>query len=129
MSTTPSPFAQTWYGLKCLAEVHEWESQHLPFLRTASGRDLYFQIVDKLLAQEQPDRLQLKAFSLHLTDRIMRTRIQEFVGLGLLTVSADELDQRRKSLTPTPKLMAIFHEHTLQLRQAVLKRFNYSRRP
>lgn len=128
MAAQPSPFANTWYGLKCLAEVHAWETQHLPFLRTASGRELYFLIADQLLKPASEHGAQLKSLSLHSTGRIMRTRIQEFVALGLVTVGPSPHDLRSKTITPTPKLMGIFHDHTVQLRQAILKRFYYTRK-
>ena len=120
MASDPSPFAKTWHGLKCLAEVHAWETEHLPFLRTASGRELYFLIADQLLKPASEQGAQLKSLSLRSTGRIMRTRIQEFVTLGLVTVGPSPHNLRSKTLTPTPRLMEIFHEHTVQLRQAIL---------
>jgi len=122
MSSDPSPLSSTWQGLKCLAEVHAWESQNLPFIRTASGRELYFQIVDRLLDPGAEEHTQLKSFSMHLTDRIMRTRIQAFVALGLLTVGPNASDLRSRSIMPTAKLMGIFQAHREQLWRAVAKR-------
>lgn len=129
MTTDPSPDVKTWHGLKCLAEVHAWESLHLPFIRTASGRELYFQIVEKLLEPSQEEPAQLKSFRIQLTSRIMRTRIQEFVALGLLTVRPNAHDLRSRAIVPTPKLMGIFRAHREQLRQAMTKRFYYARKP
>lgn len=113
-------------GLRCLAVLNEWERVHLPFIKSTSGRDLYFLLVKHfLLSADSFAAIPLKSFTVDLTDKAMRRRMQEFEQLDLLAIEVREGDGRSKTIRPTPRLHQLFEAHSLIMRGCFRHYFHY----
>lgn len=112
-------------GLICLAHLNEWERKNLPFLQTASGRDLYFSLVRRWLLRHESNDSLLKTFVIRLTDRAMRNRIRNFEEIGLITCTQMGSDARARTIQPTQKMLETFESHTLELRKIFREHFFY----
>ena len=121
-STTP----KMGRGLRCLAVLNEWEREHMPFIKSTSGRDLYFLLVKHFLLSADPfAAIPLKSFTVDLTDKAMRRRMQEFEQLGLLAIECRADDARSKTIRPTPRLRQLFDAHALIMRGCFRHYFHY----
>lgn len=118
---TRKPLGQ---GLKCLADLHEWECKNIPFLQVSSARALYFTMIQRFLFEPPEKALPLKKFQACQTDRVARMRIQEFEKMGLVTVSLSNDDGRTKTLAPTKKFFELIDVHTLQMQAKFSERFH-----
>ena len=132
VSTSPASDAQgavagnMGRGLRCLAVLNEWERVHMPFIKSTSGRDLYFLIVKHFLLSANPlASIPLKSFTVDLTDKAMRRRMQEFQGLDLLAIESRTSDARSKTVRPTDKLRTLFDAHTMAMRGCFKHYFYY----
>ena len=113
-------------GLRCLAAISEWERKHLPFIKSTSGRDLYFLIVKHfLLPDKVAPLIPLKSFTFDLTDKAMRQRMHEFEKLGLLAIEVSAEDGRSKTIRPTARLHRLFISHTLATRECFSHHFHF----
>ena len=113
-------------GLRCLAVLNEWERVHLPFIKSTSGRDLYFLLVKHfLLAPDPLTSIPLKSLTVDLTSKAMRQRMQEFEQLDLLAVEGHGDDARRKTVRPTRRLRDLFDAHSLVMRGCFRHYFHY----
>ncbi len=113
-------------GLLCIAELNAWERQHVPYIKTATGRDLYFALAHSSLLQDNPCSVPLKTLLTCSTDRAMRQRLREFEALGLIIIQPHKTDARWRTVQPTAKLLAVFDAHTREMRRIFQKRFAYS---
>ena len=113
-------------GLRCLAVLNEWERVHMPFLKSTSGRDLYFLLVKHFLLSPDPSAsIPLKSFTVDLTDKAMRRRMQEFEQLDWLVIEVHDDDARRKTIRPTQRLRDLFDAHSLMMRRCFRHYFHY----
>lgn len=113
-------------GLRCLAILNEWERIHMPFIKSTSGRDLYFLIVKHFMfASEGEAAIPLKSFRISLSDKAMRQRILDFKRLGLVTLHSCPSDTRNKHIQPTPQLHDVFNTHTQIMRRCFQHYFHY----
>ena len=113
-------------GLLCAADLNAWERENIPYIKTTSGRDLYFALASFSLLQDQDYSNALKTLTLGLTDRAMRGRIREFEKLGLIITDSNETDARSRVLKPTPKLLALFDLHNAVMSRIFRQRFAYT---
>ena len=113
-------------GLLCAADLNAWERENIPYIKTTSGRDLYFALASFSLLQDQQSSDALKTLALGLSDRAMRGRIREFEKLGLIITDSNETDARSRVLKPTPKLLAIFDLHNTVMSRIFRQRFAYT---
>ena len=109
-------------GLLCAADLNTWERENIPYIKTTSGRDLYFSLAGFSLLQDQQSSDALKTMALGLT----RGRIREFEKLGLIITVSNETDARSRVLKPTPKLLAIFDLHNTVMSRIFRQRFAYT---
>ena len=116
-------------GLLCIAELNKWERQHVPYLKSASGRDLYFALAHCSLLRKEPTQTTLKSLLMGLTDRAMRQRLREFEALGLITLAPHDTDARARTVQPTPKLLDVFDAHTTEMRRIFQTRFTFVPKP
>ena len=113
-------------GLRCLAVLNEWERAHLPFIKSTSGRDLYFLLVKHFLLSPDPlASIPLKSFTVDLTDKAMRRRMQEFAQLDLLAIEVRDGDTRSKTIRPSRRLRDLFDAHSLVMRSCFKHYFHY----
>ena len=113
-------------GLRCLAVLNEWERVHMPFIKSTSGRDLYFLLVKHFLLSSDPSTsIPLKSFTVDLTDKAMRRRMREFEKLKLLALEGCANDARSKTLRPTAQLHGLFDAHTMAMRACFRHYFHY----
>ena len=119
-----SPFLPEKYlGLHSMAEVFDWELKNLPFLKSSSGRSLYYALLMQCCINPVRTKFPFKTLHTYLTDKALRVRIHEFEKLGLLTFDSDIRDGRARTVTPTDKLMALFGLHSAALREKFSQRF------
>lgn len=111
-------------GLSVLAELHDWEHAHMPFITTATGRALYFSIVREFFSEPHVAP-KIKSFNGWVSDKSLRVRLQEFESLGLVHVQDCEDDKRNRCVVPTPKLIDLFEQHRVAMQAAIKKRFYY----
>lgn len=108
-----------------LAELHEWEIEHLPLLATLTGRHLYFRIAQRAVG----DRTLLSRSLKHLmvgsgfTEKALRTRMREMEKNGYISAVNGEEDGRSKYLMPTEKFYEALYLHSDQVRQIFNKDF------
>ena len=113
-------------GLRCLAVLNEWERVHMPFIKSTSGRDLYFLLVKHFLLSPDPlASIPLKSFTVDLTDKAMRQRMQDFEQLDWLVIEVHDDDARRKTIRPTQRLRDLFDAHSLMMRRCFRHYFHY----
>ena len=113
-------------GLLCAADLNTWERENIPYIKTTSGRDLYFALASFSLLQDKGTSCALKTLALGLTDRAMRGRIRAFEKVGLIITDSNETDARSRVLKPTPKLLAIFDLHNTVMSRIFRQRFAYT---
>lgn len=111
-------------GLATLAELHDWEQAHMPFITTATGRALYYAIVREFFSDPNVAPM-VKSLNGWVSDKALRVRLQEFEALGLVRVQESDHDKRNRVVIPTPLLIDLFEQHRLALRDAINKRFYY----
>lgn len=113
-------------GLLCLADLNAWERANIPYIKTTSGRDLYFAMANFTLLQDTDATPSLKTLVLGLTDRTMRQQIRKFEELGLIITVQHETDARSRVLKPTQKLLNTFDEHVGMMRRIFRQHFAYA---
>lgn len=116
-------------GLLCIAELNEWERKHVPYIKSASGRDLYFALAHCSLLQKNGSSRSLKTMLIGLTDRAIRQRLREFEALGLITLTQHDTDARARKVQPTSKLLDVFDAHTSEMRRIFQTRFTFVPKP
>ena len=120
--------AQLWPGLKSMAELHEWEVAHMPFIQTTSGRSLYFALIRTFVLARSTTQAPLKSFALNMTGKIMRERMREFEQLGLLTLQRSGHDGRVRTLALTERMYEVFRQHNQAIRHYGGKRHIFMRK-
>ena len=113
-------------GLLCLADLNAWERENIPYIKTTSGRDLYFALARFTLLQDSDTTPSLKTLVLGLTSRAMRQRIREFEAEGLIITVQHETDARSRVLKPTQKLLDTFDLHVGLMRRVFRQHFAYT---
>ena len=119
---------ELWPGLKSMAELHEWEVAHMPFIQTTSGRSLYFALIRTFVLNQSALESPLKSFALNLTGKIMRERMREFENLGLLTLQRSGQDGRVRTVALTERMHEVFRQHTQAIRHYGGKRHIFIRK-
>lgn len=108
-----------------LAELHEWETEHSPLLKTMTGRHLYFRIAQRavgdraLLSRALKDLMGGSGF----TEKGLRTRMREMEANGYIASVNGEDDARSKYLMPTEKFYEAIYLHADQVRRIFEKDF------
>lgn len=124
----PPPLPEFSRGLLCVAELHAWERKHIPLLKTISGYDLYFAIIQYFFQTPEATNLPLKSFTLNMSDRAMRLRMHEFAEQGFIVIHLHHADTRSRSITPTAKLYELYAKHSLEMARVFKKNFHCFRR-
>lgn len=112
-------------GLLALSQVNAWERDNIPYIDTASGRDLYFLLASNALLREEPNRAPVKSHALNLNARTMRNRIKDFHAAGLISIATSPEDGRARTIEPSEKLLKIFKEHNLAARDIFRAHFDF----
>jgi DNA-binding MarR family transcriptional regulator len=108
-----------------LAELHEWELEHAPMLRSLTGRHLYYRIAQRavgdrtLLSRALKDLMGGSGY----TEKALRTRMREMERAGLIEAVNGEEDGRSKYLMPTEKMYEAIYLHADQVRRIFEKNF------
>ncbi len=97
--------------LSILVELNAWEQKNSPLLQTQSGRSLYFQLAQALLAPDEGDGVLMKQRVGNASERSIRGRMRSFQEAGLLTEKCGTLDARTKQIAPTDKLTEDLIKH------------------
>jgi hypothetical protein len=106
--------------LAAVSELHSWEIQNCPFLRTVSGRKLYFGMIRQCLQSKNGNQSlsvdTLKELyygdGLSITERGARIKLREFEADGIVQSSQSSEDRRSKCITPTQKLLQQMTNHS-----------------
>ena len=117
-----------WRGLVAMSHMNAWEREHLSFIGTPTGRDLYFLLAKRFLFHEETSPMHLKALVVGATDRAMRLRVRQFEQLGLITTTQNKTDARIRNVAPTQKLLDLFDAHTVAMREIFSHHFVFTRR-
>jgi DNA-binding MarR family transcriptional regulator len=108
-----------------LAQLHEWEVDHAPFLSSLTGRHLYFRIAQRAVGDRALLSKALKDLiggSIY-TEKALRTRMREMERDGYITSVIGEEDARSKYLMPTEKFYEAIYLHADQVRRIFEKNF------
>ena len=97
--------------LSILVALNAWEHKNIPPLLTQSGRSLYFQLAQVLLAPIQGEGLLMKQIAGDASERSMRDHMRYFQEAGLLTEKNGTLDARTKQIMPTDKFIEELRQH------------------
>lgn len=123
-SQVVSPFLPEMHrSLHCMAEMYEWECKNMPFMKSSSGRSLYYALLHQCSVHPTRTRFPFKTLTTHLTDKALRIRMHEFAQLDLLTFDNNNEDGRARTVTPTPKLMTLFQSHSEAMCEVFQRRF------
>jgi hypothetical protein len=97
--------------LSILVALNAWEQKNCPPLLTQSGRSLYFQLAQVLLAPVGGDGLSMKQRLGDASERSMRDHMRLFQEAGLLTEISGAQDARTKQIVPTEKFIEGLRQH------------------
>lgn len=102
-----------------LAELHQWEANHLPLLGTLTGRHLYFRIAQRAVGDRELLSRALKdlMYGSGFTEKGLRTRMREMEASGYIASVAGERDARSKCLMPTEKFYEAIYLHADEVRR------------
>lgn len=108
-----------------LAELHKWELENFPLLRTLTGRHLYFEIARRAVGDRQSLSGALKELmgDSGFTDKALRTRLLEMRKAGLIDSVRGTHDARSRHLIPTDKFYEMIHSYTNQVHHIFNKNF------
>jgi hypothetical protein len=108
-----------------LAELHRWEMDNMAYMRTMTGRHLYFAAAQRAVGERAQLERSLKELfsSPHLTEKALRNRMQDMLTEGLFLSQSSEQDNRSKHLIPTDKFFEIVHKHAEQTRKIFRNNF------
>lgn len=111
--------------IRGLSSLHEWETQNLDIMKTATGRHMYFSIAKRSVAEGlQPNESLKQAFgSANLSDRALRMRIREMIEEELIVSIDGRNDARCKNLIPTEKFNGYVYEHAMVARRILGNEF------
>ena len=97
--------------LSILVALNAWEQKNRPPLLTQSGRSLYFQLAQVLLAPNEGDGVLMKQMLGDASERSMRDHMRLFQEAGLLTEKSGIQDARTKQIVPTEKFNEELRQH------------------
>ena len=97
--------------LSMLVSLNAWEQKNSSCLHTQSGRSLYFQLAQVLLAPVEGDGVSMKQRLGDTSERSMRDHMRSFQEAGLLTEKSGTQDARTKQIVPTEKFTAELRQH------------------
>jgi hypothetical protein len=97
--------------LSMLVTVNAWEQKNSASLHTQSGRSLYFQLAQILLAPVEGDGVSMKQRLGDASERSMRDHMRLFQEAGLLTEKSGAQDARTKQIVPTEKFIEGLRQH------------------
>jgi hypothetical protein len=113
-----------------LAELHRWELDHMPYMRTMTGRHLYFATAQRAVGDRSQLERSLKELfsSPHLTEKALRNRMQDMLADDLFVSTLNATDTRNKYLVPTEKFYEFVYTHADQARKIFKSNFLMFRR-
>jgi hypothetical protein len=97
--------------LSILVTLNAWEQKNSASLHTQSGRSLYFQLAQVLLAPVEGDGVSMKQRLGDASERSMRDQMRSFQEAGLLTEKNGTQDARTKQIVPTEKFADDLRQH------------------
>lgn len=97
--------------LEILIALNAWELEEKTELQTQSGRSLYFQLAQAMLASESAGGVSLKRRVGTACERSIRERIRTFQQAELLCVKGNDKDARTKQIVPTKKFAEDLAKH------------------
>jgi len=107
------------------AELHAWEQENIPLLKTSTGQHLYHTLVARSLTGQLLEDKSLKPIMANnfYTERALRLRIKEMLEDGLFEISISKHDYRSKSLVPTYKFNEVLKSHSEAVQRIFLRKF------
>lgn len=111
--------------LQMLADLAQWEMDHMPILHTMTGRHVYHALVARQQSHAPERALMLKQAtnSVHHTSKAIRNRVQDLEDAGLLEAADPMADARYKGFVPTPELQMQMKAHGQKLLSLMNKYF------
>lgn len=108
-----------------LAQLHQWEVEHMPLLGTLTGRHLYFRIAQRAVGDKALLSRALKdlMYGSGFTEKGLRTRMREMEANGFIASVSGEEDGRSKCLMPTEKFYEAIYLHADEVRRIFEKDF------
>lgn len=118
--------SQYQHFIKCLMQVHQWETSSNPLLSTIVGRHIYLCIISELSKNGEINvSRSLKQIFLHptLTDRAIRLKLRDLESQGYIVTEINETDGRTKSIKVTDKFFGFMDDHNRILASSYRKNF------
>jgi hypothetical protein len=111
--------------LQLLADLAQWEMDHMPILHTMTGRHVYHCLVARQQAHTPERALMLKQAtnSAHHTSKAIRNRVQDLEDAGLLEAADPMADARYKGFVASPELEMQMKAHGQKLLSLMNKYF------
>lgn len=108
-----------------LAELHRWELDNIPHMRTMTGRHLFFATAQRAVGERAQLEGSLKELlsSPHLTEKALRTRMQDMLADDLFISMANTNDSRNKYSVPTEKFYEYVYAHADHARKIFKNNF------
>lgn len=97
--------------LSILVALNDWEQKYSASLQTQSGRSLYFQLAQALLAEDAQGGVMLKRRVGHASERSIRDCLRIFQEAGLLLEQSGVQDARTKQIVPTDTFIRELCKH------------------
>jgi DNA-binding transcriptional ArsR family regulator len=97
--------------LSIMVALNAWEQNYSVPLKTQSGRSLYFQLAQALLAPDACDGVMMKQRVGDASERSLRAHMRSFEEAGLLTEKSGIQDARTRQIIPTEKFTEDLVEH------------------
>lgn len=109
-----------------LSELHQWEVNNSPFLKTMTSRHLYFKIAQRAVGERAMLSRSLKdLFSgSDLSEKALRMRVREMEKEGSIQSLCGTDDGRSKYLMPTEKFYEAIYVHAEKTMKIFGKNFH-----
>lgn len=107
--------------LRFLGELHKWELDNIPILRTMTGRDVYLTLAGGL--DEGSAGISLKSFknNNHYTDKAITNRLEILQNMQVIKKLSDGVDGRVKIIKPDHQFHDYCVKHALTFFQKISK--------
>ena len=103
--------------LKVLIEIHKWEQDQLCLFKNKVAREIYFNIAEDLLRNNQGARsIKQQILPRTHSERAARTNVRKLEQGGILRSEKNSRDARLKRIIPTEAYLKKLNDHlrTLQ---------------
>ena len=109
--------------LSMLRDLHRWELDNIPILRTMTGRDVYLTLASSL--DDESGGVSLKALknNNYYTDKAIANRLEMLQKMQMIKKSKTATDGRVKIIMPDDQLHDYCEKHSMAFFQIVNKYF------